>query len=252
MIAAEKQQKADFLALARDFLSSGYRTERKDYHFEDDNAAAENPQTEIAENHESFQEVETDTIEKIAEEIRACVNCPLAKTRENTAPGEGAQNPLVLVVGEGPGEEEDKQGRPFVGKAGQLDKMLGSINLSRNTNCFIANVIKCRPPNNRDPLPEEAAACAHFLERQIALLKPKYILAVGRVAAQALLKTEEALGKLRGKNIELDVRGVKYPLFITYHPSALLRNEALKRPTWEDLKLLRAILDKMEPVGKLG
>ena len=166
-------------------------------------------------------------------------------TRTNAAPGEGALQPLVIVIGEGPGAEEDAQGRPFVGRAGQLlDKMLASINLSRNSNCFIANVVKCRPPNNRDPYPEETAACAHFLERQITLLKPRFILAAGRVAAQTLLKTTEPIGKLRGKFKELTVGNMTLPFLATYHPAALLRNEDLKRPAWEDLKLLRSMLDK--------
>jgi DNA polymerase len=123
--------------------------------------------------------------------------------------------------------------------------MLGAINLSRNTNCFIANVVKCRPPNNRDPYPEETIACAHFLERQITLLKPKFILIVGRIAMQSLLKTTEAIGKKRGKITELTIGDVTYPLLITYHPSAILRNIELKRPAWEDLKLLRSKLDEL-------
>jgi DNA polymerase len=150
-----------------------------------------------------------------------------------------------MVIGEGPGAEEDAQGRPFVGRAGQLlDKMLISIDLSRNTNCFIANVVKCRPPNNRDPYPEETSSCARFLERQITLLNPKFILVAGRVAAQTLLKTTEPIGKLRGKFKELTVGNTAYPLMITYHPAALLRNEELKRPAWEDLKLLRLRIEE--------
>ena len=128
------------------------------------------------------------TIESIAQKIAACARCPLSKTRKNVVPGEGAANPLVLVVGEGPGADEDEQGRPFVGKAGQLlDKMLAAINLSRDKNCFIANIVKCRPPMNRDPAPEESQACRSFLDAQIHVLKPKMILALGRVALQNLL-----------------------------------------------------------------
>jgi DNA polymerase len=152
-----------------------------------------------------------------------------------------------MVIGEGPGAEEDAQGRPFVGRAGQLlDKMLESIGLSRDTNCFIANVVKCRPPFNRDPFPEETAACAHFLRRQITLLQPKFILAAGRVAAQTLLETTEPIGRLRGRFWELTVGDMTFPLLATYHPAALLRNEDLTRPSWEDLKLLR------EKLGKSG
>lgn len=237
MTQAEKQKTADFLDLALDFYTCGYRGEKREYDFEDDAPSAKKS-VDSADKHES--------IEKIAEEIRACYNCQLGKTRTNAAPGEGALQPLVMVIGEGPGADEDAQGRPFVGKAGQLlDKMLASINLSRNTNCFIANVVKCRPPNNRDPYPEETSACAHFLERQITLLKPKFILIAGRIAMQTLLKTTVAIGKMRGKITELTVGGASYPLLITYHPAALLRNEDLKRPAWEDLKLLRSKLEEL-------
>jgi uracil-DNA glycosylase len=239
MTAIEKQKISNFLDLAQDFYSSGYKGEKKEYHFEDDAPSAQSGVKSIDTGDES--------IEKIAGEIRACYNCSLGKTRTNAAPGEGVLQPLVLVIGEGPGADEDAQGRPFVGKAGQLlDKMLGAIKLSRNTNCFIANVVKCRPPNNRDPYPEETAACAHFLERQITLLKPKFILIVGKVAMQAMLKTTEAIGKKRGKITEFTVGDTTYPLLITYHPAAILRNEELKRPAWEDLKLLRSKLDELE------
>jgi DNA polymerase len=239
MTSIEKQKIADFLDLAQDFNTSGYKSEKREYHFEDDAPSAQSTINNI--------DTGADSIEKIAGEIRACYNCSLGKTRTNAAPGEGVLQPLVLVIGEGPGADEDAQGRPFVGKAGQLlDKMLGAIKLSRNTNCFIANVVKCRPPNNRDPYPEETIACAHFLERQITLLKPKFILIVGRIAMQSLLKTTEAIKKMRGKIMELTVGDVTYPLLITYHPSAILRNIELKRPAWEDLKLLRSKLDESE------
>jgi len=232
MTAAEKQKIANFLDIADDFLGCGYCSERGNYHFPDDKAL----QTE--------SEARENTLEQIAAEIKVCKNCQLSQKRTNAAPGEGAVRPLVMVIGEGPGQEEDAQGRPFVGRAGQLlDKMLASINLSRNANCFIANVVKCRPPNNRDPYPEETAACSHFLERQIDFLKPKFILAVGRISAQTLLKTTEPAGKLRQKYFELNIGNASYPLLVTYHPAALLRNEELKRPAWEDLKLLRSKLD---------
>jgi len=236
MTAAEKHRIAGFIDTAGDFLSSGYRSAPKDYNFEDDSAADEAEQQPPADG--------TDTIERIAAEIRACSLCQLGAKRTKAAPGEGVMRPLVLVIGEGPGAEEDAQGRPFVGRAGQLlDKMLASINLSRGSNCFIANVVKCRPPNNRDPYPEETAACAGFLKRQITLLSPKFILVAGRVAAQTLLKTSEPIGKLRGKFTEYILDGMTIPLLTTYHPAALLRSEDLKRPAWEDLKLLRARID---------
>lgn len=172
--------------------------------------------------------------------VDACRACRLGESRRNAAYGEGVANPLVLVVGEGPGAEEDVQGRPFVGPAGQLlDRMLGSIGLSRNTNCYIANIVKCRPPNNREPAPDEREACTPWLERQLEVLRPAIILAMGRTAAATLLGSADGIGKLRGRWFER--RGV--PLLATYHPSALLRDESLKRPAWEDLKTLKFRLD---------
>ena len=182
------------------------------------------------------------TIESIASKIQKCTHCQLARTRTNVVPGEGVPHPEVLVIGEGPGYDEDMQGRPFVGKAGiLLDKMLGAIGLSRTTNCFIANVVKCRPPQNRDPFPEEQEACFSFLEAQIKILKPKMILCMGRISAHKMLNSEEAIGKLRGQFFEFS--GI--PLMATYHPSALLRNQDLKRPAWEDLKKFRQKLDSL-------
>jgi len=230
MVAAEKQKIAEFLDIAGDFLGSGYRSEPKEYQFNDEvSSPAKNG---------------SDSLEQIAAEVKACRNCSLCQKRLNAAPGEGVNQPLVMVIGEGPGEDEDKQGRPFVGKAGQLlDKMLDSIGLSRAQNCFIANVVKCRPPGNRDPFPEETQSCAGFLDRQITLLKPRFILIAGRIAAQTLLKTSEPVGKLRGRFIDIENNGVKIPAIATYHPAALLRNEDYKRPAWEDLKLLKSRID---------
>ncbi len=178
--------------------------------------------------------------------IRACRNCPLCNGRTNAVPGQGAEKPAVLVIGEGPGEEEDKQGLPFVGPAGQLlDKMLASIQLDRHVNCYIANTVKCRPPYNRDPSPTEAAACRAFLDAQIHLLKPRMILAVGKVALRNLLAIEGefSLNKYRGKLFDLN--GI--PLCVTYHPSALLRNADFKRPAWEDLKFFKSKLLEVMP-----
>jgi DNA polymerase len=162
-------------------------------------------------------------------------------------PGEGVEKPLVLVIGEGPGADEDATGRPFVGPAGQLlDKMLAAINLSRDTNAFIANIVKCRPPGNRDPLPEERAACIHFLEGQIEALSPRYILCVGKVAAQTMLQNDWTIGSMRGRFFEYrSPGGAVFPLTTTYHPSYLLRSPEQKRPAWEDLKKLRAALDSL-------
>ena len=208
------------------------QTPAREYHFSDDAPVLSNT------------EETGDSLKRISSEIISCRACSLCETRTNAVPGEGAPAPLVMVIGEGPGADEDAAGRPFVGRAGQLlDKMLGSIGLSRGSNCFIANVIKCRPPGNRDPYPEETLACAHFLRRQIKLLKPKFILCVGRISAHCVLKTAEPLGQLRGKFLEFETGGAVTPLLVTYHPSALLRNEELKRPAWEDLKMLKARLE---------
>jgi DNA polymerase len=168
--------------------------------------------------------------------VDACRRCRLGSGRRNAAYGEGVRKPLVLVIGEGPGSEEDLKGRPFVGPAGRLlDKMLSAVELSREENCYIANIVKCRPPGNRDPAGDEKEACLVWLERQILALEPRIILALGRVAATCLLGSEEGIGRLRGRWFER--RGI--PLIATYHPSAILRDESLKRPAWEDLKMLK-------------
>lgn len=188
------------------------------------------------------------TLESIYERISVCRNCILANTRTNTVPGEGVEHPYVMVIGEGPGEDEDKSGRPFVGKAGQLlDKMLAAIALSRTTNCYIANIVKCRPPMNRTPMPDEASACAGYLQAQFHLLKPKFILAMGRTAVQNLLKTNTGINSLRGQWLEFQFGNEKIPLMATYHPSALLRDERLKAPAWQDLKKFREKLLAEKP-----
>lgn len=179
------------------------------------------------------------TLQSIAERIRSCTSCVLCKGRTTAVPGIGAEHPAVLVVGEGPGHDEDISGLPFVGPAGQLlDKMLNAISLDRYKNCFIANVVKCRPPGNRTPEAEEAASCLPFLTAQIRVLKPRFILAMGRTAGQSLLGTKQSLTSMRG--IWHSYNGI--PLYVTYHPSALLRDPQLKRPAWEDLKSFRAKL----------
>jgi DNA polymerase len=182
-----------------------------------------------------------DSLELVAEEIKGCKACALGESRTLAVPGEGVENPLVMVIGEGPGADEDRAGRPFVGRAGQLlDKMLESIGLSREKNCYIANMVKCRPPGNRDPGQEEMAACFPFLSRQILLLQPRLILCLGRVATQYLLNTSQGINTLRGKFTELEIEEIIIPVLPTFHPSALLREESLKRPAWEDLKLLKS------------
>jgi DNA polymerase len=149
-----------------------------------------------------------------------------------------------LVIGEAPGAEEDRRGEPFVGAAGQLlDAMLRAIGLDRASNVYIANVLKSRPPGNRDPKPEEVAACLPYLLRQIALLRPKIMLAVGRIAAQNLLATQVPLGRLRGQVHHFGE--FKTPLVVTYHPAYLLRTPADKRKAWEDLKFARSVYQRL-------
>jgi DNA polymerase len=151
-----------------------------------------------------------------------------------------------MIVGEAPGADEDASGRPFVGAAGKLlDKMLASIELFRDKNCFIANTIKCRPPHNRDPQQDEIEACAAHLERQIRILKPLVLFCTGRFAAQRLLNTNESIQRLRGHFAEYE----NIPVLVSYHPSALLHNETYKRPAWEDLKLLKAKINSLESEG---
>ena len=170
--------------------------------------------------------------------VTGCTHCDLCKTRTQAVFGVGNQKAEWLIVGEAPGAEEDRQGEPFVGRAGQLlNAMLLAIGLPRET-VFIANVLKCRPPGNRDPKPEEIARCLPYLSAQIDLLKPKIILVVGRIAAQALLATDAPLARLRGKLHNFGPAGT--PLVITYHPAYLLRTPADKRKAWEDLKFARA------------
>jgi uracil-DNA glycosylase len=174
-----------------------------------------------------------DNWDVLQNQVANCRQCALCETRTQTVFGTGNRNPDWLFIGEAPGEQEDLQGQPFVGAAGfLLTEMLRAINLSREQ-IFIANILKCRPPNNRDPKVEEMAACRAFLERQIALLKPKIIVAVGRIAAHQLLNTNETLGKLRGKVYRMN--GI--PLIVIYHPAYLLRSLSQKRKTWEDLQL---------------
>ena len=182
------------------------------------------------------------TLTDLYSKITRCTKCQLARTRNNVVPGEGVENPDVLVIGEGPGYDEDMSGRPFVGKAGVLlDKMLSAIELDRNTNCYIANIVKCRPPNNRDPEPEEQSTCFAFLQAQLHILKPKMILCMGRIAGHKMLDTQEALNKLRGQIF--DYNGIT--LMVTYHPSALLRDQSLKAPAWQDLKAFKKKLDEL-------
>ena len=173
--------------------------------------------------------------------VAACTRCPLHRGRTQTVFGVGNKKAQWMIIGEAPGAEEDKQGEPFVGRAGQLlNSMLAAIGLKREE-VYIANIIKCRPPGNRDPKPEEESACRDFLERQIRLIRPKIILAVGRIAAQNLMRVDTPIGKMRGRVYQYQELGI--PVVITYHPAYLLRSPLEKRKAWQDLLFARAVLE---------
>ena len=169
--------------------------------------------------------------------VAACTRCKLHESRTQTVFGVGDPNADWMIIGEAPGAEEDRRGEPFVGRAGKLlDEMLQAVGQGRDS-VFIANILKCRPPNNRDPEPAESAECRKYLERQIELVQPKIILAVGRIAAHLLLETDTPVGRLRGTTHYLD----KTPLIVTYHPAYLLRSPSQKRKSWDDLCLARRV-----------
>jgi uracil-DNA glycosylase len=176
----------------------------------------------------------------LAVQAEACTRCRLAQGRHKVVFSDGNPDARLMLVGEGPGAEEDRQGLPFVGAAGELlNRILQAIEVTRGE-VYIANVVKCRPPGNRDPQPDEVAACRGFLDRQIALVKPTVLVALGRVAAQTLLASDQPIGQMRGR--WFTVQGI--PTRVTYHPAALLRNPALKRPTWEDMQQVRDRLNE--------
>lgn len=171
---------------------------------------------------------------ELAQQVANCQLCELHATRKQAVFGVGNQQADWLIIGEAPGAEEDRQGEPFVGRAGQLlNAMLKAIGLAREQ-VYIANILKCRPPNNRDPLPEEAARCSPYLQRQIELIQPRLILALGRIAAQRLLQTNTSLARLRGQVHTLEATGT--PVVVTYHPAYLLRSPAEKSKAWQDLQ----------------
>ena len=181
-------------------------------------------------------------LEQFHRKICECQACPLGKTRQCFVFGSGAADAGIMFVGEAPGADEDREGLPFVGKAGQLlTKIIEAMQLRRD-DVYICNVLKCRPPNNRDPLPEEIASCEPYLKKQIEIVQPAIICTLGRIATQALLKTTQSMGRLRGSLHEYE--GI--PVIVTYHPAALLRNARWKRDTWEDVKWLRREFDGTE------
>ncbi|MDE2366236.1 MAG: uracil-DNA glycosylase [Betaproteobacteria bacterium] len=178
--------------------------------------------------------------------VAGCIACPLCQSRKRTVPGVGDRNADWLYVGEGPGAQEDATGEPFVGQAGKLlDNMLAAIDLKRGRNVFITNIVKCRPPGNREPTPYEAQQCEPYLARQIELVKPKLIIALGKTAAQNLLGTDASIGSLRGRLH----RHSGIPVIVTYHPAYLLRTLTAKAKTWEDLCFAKSTMQRLPPLA---
>jgi uracil-DNA glycosylase len=181
------------------------------------------------------------TVDELNKQICTCMKCQLGATRTKFVFGVGNPHATLMLVGEAPGADEDAQGEPFVGRAGQLlNKILEAINFKRE-DVYICNILKCRPPNNRKPQPDEVEQCIPYLKKQIALVKPKVILCLGLTAAENLLQTSESLGRLRGRVMTYEGT----PLMVTYHPAALLRNPNWKRPAWEDVQALRKLHDDL-------
>jgi DNA polymerase len=180
----------------------------------------------------------------LRQQVASCTLCSLHQSRTQTVFGVGNQSADWMIVGEAPGAEEDRRGEPFVGRAGKLlDEMLRAVGLQRDA-VFIANILKCRPPNNRDPLAEEASSCRAYLERQIELASPKMILAVGRVAAQHLLGSDAPVGRMRGQQHYLN--DGQLPVVVTYHPAYLLRSPSQKRKVWQDLCMARNMMEQAD------
>lgn len=202
---------------------------------ETEDTAADVEEVSAAAQDRCAEELSVDTLnwDALRETVSACTLCALSDSRINTVFGVGNPNADWLIVGEAPGAEEDRRGEPFVGRAGKLlDEMLRAIGHQRK-DVFIANILKCRPPNNRDPKAEESARCRPYLERQISLVQPKIILAVGKIAAQNLLSSDEPVGRMRGR--AYNIGGI--PLVVTYHPAYLLRSPSQKHKAWQDLCL---------------
>jgi len=203
--------------------------------FDDPSASAPAP-AEARRDTPALPAVHTLDWDALGERVASCQSCRLCEKRTNTVFGVGDRNADWMLIGEAPGENEDRQGEPFVGQAGKLlDNMLHSLALARGTNVYIANVIKCRPPGNRNPQPDEVARCEPYLQRQVALVKPKLIVALGRFAAQSLLKTEASISSLRGRVHTYE----GLPVIVTYHPAYLLRSLPDKAKAWADLCLAR-------------
>lgn len=197
----------------------------------------------------SVSQNEMDELEKVKAKCLKCEKCGLCKTRTNTVFSGGTPNHKMILIGEAPGYYEDQKGEPFVGKAGQLlDKILASVGFSRKEHLYICNTLKCRPPENRDPLPKEKAACREYLDAQIGILKPRIILLCGRVAVQSMLETNQRITKIRGKWFEGPNFSKMMPI---YHPSYLLRNDSREKGSpkwqmWQDIQEIRRVYDRMD------
>ena len=184
---------------------------------------------------------ESESLESLNSKVSGCLKCPLGSTRKKFVFGVGNPNAKLVLIGEAPGADEDEQGEPFVGRAGQLlTKILAAVQLRRE-DVYICNILKCRPPNNREPLPTEVEACEPYLKKQLEIIKPKLIMCLGRIAGQSLLKTNTTLSELRNNIYEY--QGIK--VLVTYHPAALLRNPNWKRPAWEDVQKMRKLYDEL-------
>lgn len=191
---------------------------------------------------EHSSSIENMSWEELSNMVSHCTACPLGQTRTQTVFGVGDKNANWMIIGEGPGAREDEKGEPFVGQAGKLlDNMLAAIGLERGHQVYITNIVKCRPPNNRNPSPKESEECIPYLDRQISLIQPKLIIALGRIAAQNLLNTDGSISSLRGRLHEY--AGI--PLIVTYHPAYLLRALPEKAKAWEDLCFAKTTMELM-------
>ena len=242
----EKRRKAleNALSKTEDLIDMFSRTVRKDWEARPVRSDFSQTVEKLIPQPRADEDIRLSTdLNGLKNDCLSCRRCRLCQTRTNTVFGEGCEDrPDVFVVGEGPGETEDLTGRPFTGKAGELlEKMLAAISLYRTENCYISNIVKCRPPQNRDPLPDEKNICGVYVKQQILLLRPKAILCLGRNAANYLTEGDNAsMAQLRGRFFFYE-RSI--PLISTYHPAAVLRNPELKRPVWEDLKKLANFLN---------
>jgi DNA polymerase len=211
---------------------------------QNDNVIVSESQTKIYVSSDTGKYMQSSDLKGLEQAISKCKKCPLGSTRKNFVFGTGNPKAKIVVIGEAPGRDEDEQGKPFVGRAGKLlTDILKSINLTREE-VFIANILKCRPPDNRNPLPAEIDFCFPYLKKQMQLIDPDYVLAVGTFAGQTILNSRDTLGRMRGKIHTANFFGKDIKVVVTYHPAALLRNPNWKRPTWEDVKLFRDEFEK--------